>query len=69
MHCRSGVASRSPNKNLKGQWKRRAKMQQVGSKEEAEVIMDGLEGERLKREREDMKLNTQEGLELQQKKK
>lgn len=35
----------------------------------AVVIMDGMEGERLKREREDMQLDTQEGLELQQTKK
>lgn len=69
MPCSSGVTSVSKNKNLKGQWKRRARMSQAVSREGAAVILYGLEGERLKREREDMQLNTQAGLEMQQTKK
>lgn len=69
MPCSSGVTSVSQNKNLKGQWKRRARMSQAVSREGAAVLLDGLEGERLKRERDDMQLNTQAGLEMQQTKK
>lgn len=65
-----GTDSKDQKKNLKGHWKRRARMHNTEKQEENVVFMEVLEGEKLKKEREENELKIHGGVDwLRDKKK